>query len=200
MVDARRCISYHTIENRGFIPRELRSGFGTRVYGCDVCAEVCPWNRFAQEAKAVLLERRFDLAELTLLDLLCLTPERFREVFRGTAIKRTKLTGLLRNACIAAGNVWRNEEAGSGEQGAGRQALSAGLFAPLHDRAAGVAEITRLATHESPVVRGHAVWALREILGADSPEFAECLGLARGAEQDVAVLAEYAGVTPPPAS
>jgi epoxyqueuosine reductase len=133
VVDARRCISYQTIENKGVIPRELRAGIGHRIYGCDVCLEVCPWNRFAREGRRLLLAARHDLVELPLADLLALTPERFAEVFRRTPIKRLKLTGLLRNACIVAGN-------------SGDSALLPAVLA--------------LATsHASALVRAHAVWA-----------------------------------------
>ncbi len=172
VVDARRCISYHTIENRGFVPRELRAKFGARVFGCDDCLAVCPWNRFAQVGHSELLARRHDLAELGLVDLLRLTPERFREVFRGTAVKRTKLAGILRNACIAAGNVWAE-----------------GAPDPKDERAVVVEELLRLAAHDSPVVRGHAVWALRRVLG--DAEAIRTLAAARVAETDRAVLAEF---------
>jgi len=138
VLDARRCISYQTIENRGIIPRELRPGIGPRVYGCDICLEVCPWNRFARTARSVLLAARGEIAEITLRELLELTPARFAAVFRGTAIKRVKLAGLLRNACVVAGN--------SGD---------AGLLEPL----------ARLAGHPSPVVRAHAVWAVFRLTG-----------------------------------
>jgi epoxyqueuosine reductase len=138
VVDARRCISYQTIENRGVIPRELRAGIGNHLYGCDVCLEVCPWNRFAREGRRLLLAARDDIAEIGLRELLELTPARFAEVFRRTAIKRLKLTGLLRNACVVAGN--------SGE---------ADLLGPL----------AGLARHESPIVRAHAVWAIFRLGG-----------------------------------
>jgi epoxyqueuosine reductase len=173
VLDARRCISYHTIENRGFVPRELRASFGARVFGCDECLAVCPWNRFAQAGRSELLARRHDLARLSLLELLQLTPERFRDVFRGTAVKRTKLVGLLRNACIAAGNVY----------GAQQTTETTG-------RAAVETELMRLARHESAVVRGHAVWALRRIGGEQAAT--ALLVDARVAESDAAVLAEYA--------
>jgi epoxyqueuosine reductase len=161
-VDARRCISYQTIENKGIIPRELRVGIGLRVYGCDVCLEVCPWNRFAQQGRAMLLKTRSDLAELTLPDLLILTPERFAQLFRGTAMKRTKLGGLLRNACIAAGN-------------SGDRTL--------------VPRLVQLASHELALVRAHAVWALYRLLGAS--EARSQLAVERQREQDVAVINEY---------
>ena len=162
VVDARRCISYQTIENKGIIPRELRAGIGTRIYGCDVCLEVCPWNRFARAGRRLLLAARDDLGALDLREILELTPARFAEAFRRTAIKRLKLTGLLRNACVVAGNA--------GE---------AGLLPALG----------KLASHESPVVRAHAVWAVRQIAGSSAAEF---LRSARARETDEAVLAEYA--------
>ncbi len=138
VVDARRCISYQTIENKGVIPRELRAGIGSRIYGCDVCLEVCPWNRFAHAGRRLLLVARHDLAELTLRDILDLTRERYAEVFRRTSIKRLKLTGLLRNACVVAGN-------------SGDLTLLPRLFL--------------LAAHESVLVRAHAVWAVRRLGG-----------------------------------
>lgn len=141
VVDSRRCISYHTIENKGIIPRALRRGIGDRVYGCDTCLEVCPWNRFAQEGRRMLLSVRHDLRELTLAELLALTPERFAAVFRGTAVKRLKLSGLLRNACIVAGN--------SGD-------------------CAHLPALHALAQHALPVVRAHAVWAIFQLGGGDA--------------------------------
>lgn len=139
VVDARRCISYQTIENKGIIPRELRRGIGHRIYGCDVCLEVCPWNRFAQSGRRMLLAARSDLVNLTLGEILGLTPVRFAEVFRRTPVKRLKLSGLLRNACIVAGN--------SGD----RSLLPA---------------LVVLAGHELAMVRVHAVWAVRQ-MGAE---------------------------------
>ncbi|MBE2214021.1 MAG: tRNA epoxyqueuosine(34) reductase QueG [Opitutaceae bacterium] len=149
-VDARRCISYHTIENRGVIPRELRAQFGGRVFGCDTCLDVCPWNRFAQAGRSVLLTARHEIAGLTLLDLLAMDETRFREVFRRTPIKRSKLQGLLRNACIAAGNWDHSPE----------WHVDAGV-----DRAAVIAAVERLCAHASELVRAHAVWALYRLLG-----------------------------------
>lgn len=136
VVDARRCVSYQTIENRGVIPRELRPGIGARIYGCDTCLEVCPWNRFAQEGRRLLLSARFDLAGLSLKELLALTPERFAEVFRRTPVKRLKLAGILRNACVVAGNL---------------QAFEC------------IDELVTLARAGAPVVRVHAVWALHRL-------------------------------------
>jgi epoxyqueuosine reductase len=164
IVDARRCISYHTIENKGVIPRELRPGIGDRVYGCDACLEVCPWNRFAREGRRLLLSARDDLAALDLAELLALTPARFAAIFKGTAIKRLKLAGLLRNACVVAGNT------------GGRELLPA---------------LVALAAHESAIVRAHAVWAVRRLAG--ETEAATLLRPARERETEAAVLAEYAG-------
>jgi len=159
VVDARRCISYQTIENKGIIPRELRAGIGNRIYGCDICLEVCPWNRFAREGRRLLLAARDEIDGLELRDLLELTPARFAEIFRRTAIKRIKLTGLLRNACVVAGN-----------------SADPSLLEPL----------VRLAAHDSPLVRAHAVWAVHRLGGQ------ALLTAARLAEKDAAVMAEYA--------
>jgi epoxyqueuosine reductase len=166
VVDARRCISYHTIENKGIIPRELRAGIGDRVYGCDVCLEVCPWNRFARAAHSVLLAARREIAGLDLHELLGLTPAGFAETFRGTAVRRVKLAGLLRNACVVAGNVAEGEGARCG-------------YLPA---------LLKLAAHELPVVRAHAVWAVRRITGD-----AALLAGVRATETDAAVRAEYDG-------
>jgi len=165
IVDARRCISFQTIENKGVIPRELRRGIGARIYGCDVCLEVCPWNRFAQEGRRLLLAARHDLADLTLAEILELSPERYASVFRRTAVKRLKLTGLLRNACVVAAN--------SGD-------------------VAHVPALVRLASHDSALVRAHAVWAVRMLAG--ETESAQLLAAARSRETDPSVLAEYSGV------
>lgn len=158
VVDSRRCVSYQTIENKGVIPRELRAGIGNRIYGCDTCLEVCPWNRFAQAGRQVLVAARYGLADLPLREVLELTPERFAAVFKGTAIKRVKLAGLLRNASIVAANT------------NARECLDA---------------LVLLATHALPMVRAHAVWAVRT-LGE-----AERLAHVRLVENDPAVLAEY---------
>jgi epoxyqueuosine reductase len=159
VVDSRLCISYQTIENRGPIPRALRPAIGARVYGCDACLDACPWNRFASAGRRLILEARDSIGSLSLRDLLELTPERFALVFRGTAMKRLKLAGVLRNACVAAGN--------SGDRA---------LLGPL----------ARLASHESPVVRAHAVWAAGRLGGLGG------LRDARAAERDPSVQNEYA--------
>lgn len=158
ILDARKCISYLTIEHKGIIPVRWRKLIGDRIYGCDICAEVCPWNRFAQEAKSVLVERSEHIEELSLRDLLRLTPVTFAAVFKGTAIKRLKLRGLLRNACVVAAN--RGEH----------QLLP---------------ELLLLASHPEPLVRAHAVWAVR-VLGGEAQ-----LAGSKQAEQDPQVRAEY---------
>lgn len=138
VVDSRRCISYQTIENKGVIPRELRPGIGLRVYGCDVCLDVCPWNRFARQGRQLLVAARHDIAQLSLAELLELTPQRFAAVFKGTPIKRVKHAGLLRNACIVAGNS-RDPSL--------------------------LPQLVRLASHERALVRAHAVWAVHRLGG-----------------------------------
>jgi epoxyqueuosine reductase len=161
VVDARLCISYQTIENRGFIPRELRPGIGTRVFGCDVCIEVCPWNRFAAAGRRMLLSARPGLNALSWAELLDMTPASFSAHFRGTAVKRLKFAGFMRNVCIAAGNT-------------GDRSLLSGLL--------------RLAAHELPLIRAHAVWAVHRLAGDSAPKL---LSQARAAETDSAVLEEY---------
>jgi epoxyqueuosine reductase len=116
VLDARRCISYLTIELRGSIPEELRAPIGHHVFGCDICQDVCPWNRkapvtqveefepriFTQPASESRSEESLYLPRLEWLA--SLSEEEFRQVFRGSPIKRTKWRGLVRNACIALGN------------------------------------------------------------------------------------------------
>ena len=104
MLDARRCISYLTIELREAIPEEIRSSMGDWVFGCDICQEVCPWNRKAPVGHEPALQPRPDLEALDLLELMGLSEEAFRRRFRGTALLRSKRRGLLRNAAIALGN------------------------------------------------------------------------------------------------
>jgi epoxyqueuosine reductase len=121
-MDARKCISYLTIELRGRIPEELREPVGNHVFGCDICQDVCPWNRRApvstlaqfqprnlpsregRESEASASAENDWLFRPPLESLLSLSEEGFGELFRGSPVKRTKWRGLLRNACIAAGN------------------------------------------------------------------------------------------------
>ena len=141
VMDAPRCISYLTIEHRGSIPVELRPLMGNRVYGCDICQEVCPWNeRFARPAKEEAYRVREGLDGPSLVELadklLSLDDEGFRDLFRESAIKRAKRAGLLRNVCVALGN-WGAEEA--------------------------VPVLVRALDDGEALVRGHAAWALGRI-------------------------------------
>lgn len=105
VVDARRCISYLTIEHKGPIPHELREGIGNRIYGCDDCLAVCPWNKFADQAAAnKAFVGRAELAAPAIADLLALDDAAFREIFSGSPIKRIGRNRMVRNAAIAAGN------------------------------------------------------------------------------------------------
>jgi epoxyqueuosine reductase len=116
-VDARRCISYLTIEHKGPIPEALRPGIGNRIYGCDDCLAVCPWNKFAQAASAQrAFVGRAELAAPALADLLALDDAAFREVFSGSPIKRIGRGRMVRNAAIAAGNSGDAELAGALER------------------------------------------------------------------------------------
>ncbi len=136
-LDARRCISYLTIENRGPIPQEFREGIGNRIYGCDDCLAVCPWNKFAAAAQANLaFAPRAELTAPMLADLLALDDAGFREVFSGSPIKRIGRDRMVRNCLVAAGN-----------------SASAALVEPA----------AALLDDPDPVVRGAAVWALRRL-------------------------------------
>jgi epoxyqueuosine reductase len=138
-LDARRCIAYLTIENRGSIPRELRPQVGDRVFGCDACQEACPWNGRARRCRAPDLRPRAGLAHPRLSELLTLDVAGFESRFGGTPVARTGRGGLLRSACVALGNGGDLRQAG---------------------RLAGA-----LSDAES-LVRGHAAWALGRLGGA----------------------------------
>lgn len=103
-LDARLCISYLTIEKRGELPDELRAGIGRHVFGCDICQDVCPWNRKAPTTSAPEFQPREGLVNPALDWLAEMRPEEFREVFRGSPVRRAKLSGLRRNAVVAMGN------------------------------------------------------------------------------------------------
>jgi epoxyqueuosine reductase len=103
-LDSNRCISYLTIEKRGAIPDDMREGIGRHVFGCDICQDVCPWNRRAPETGAAEFQPRSGLVNPALEWLAEIGAEEFREKFRGSAIRRTKRSGLRRNAIIAMGN------------------------------------------------------------------------------------------------
>lgn len=104
-LDARRCISYLTIELKGSIPVELRPAIGNRIYGCDDCLAACPWNRFAQDGALMAAHKRSDLDAPELVELLGLDDTAFKARFAGTPMLRTKRRGVLRNVCVALGNV-----------------------------------------------------------------------------------------------
>lgn len=136
-LDARRCISYLTIEHRGHIALELRAAMGNRVFGCDDCLAICPWNKFAQNARTATLALRPELAELPLARLAALDETAFRELFAGTPVKRAGREGFVRNVLIAIGN-------------SADAALAPAAMARLEDA--------------SPVVRAAAVWALGRLM------------------------------------
>ncbi len=139
-LDARRCISYLTIEHKGPIPREFRTAIGNRIYGCDDCLAACPWNKFAAAAHDLQLAIRPETQGPSLDELLTLDDATFRTRFAGTPIKRAGLARFLRNVLIAAGN--------SGD-------------------AALVPRVEALLAHESHLVRGAAVWALSQLVARD---------------------------------
>ena len=103
-LDSNRCISYLTIEKRGAIPEDMREGLGRHVFGCDICQDVCPWNRKAPHTNAPKFQARDELVNPALEWLAEMTAEEFREKFRGSAVRRAKRSGLRRNAVIAMGN------------------------------------------------------------------------------------------------
>jgi epoxyqueuosine reductase len=162
VVDARRCISYLTIEHHGAIPTEFREAIGNRIYGCDDCLAVCPWNKFAQAAAANrAFAARAELAAPELGDLLALDDASFRTVFSGSPIKRIGRNRMVRNALIAAGN-------------SGMAALVPPVRALLDDEAA--------------EVRGAAIWALSRL---DSQGFVEQRSRRAPEESDPTVMAEW---------
>ncbi|HEX8273808.1 MAG TPA: tRNA epoxyqueuosine(34) reductase QueG [Longimicrobiaceae bacterium] len=164
VMDARRCISYLTIEQRGPIPRELRPLIGNRVYGCDICQEVCPWNSFASDTSEPAFLPRAGVDGASLIELIGLSQEEFSRRFKGSAVKRTKRRGLLRNVAVALGN-WGSPEA--------VPALAAAL------------------ADEEPLVRGHAAWALGRI---GTAEARQALWGREEVEEDTWVREEIAAV------
>lgn len=161
-IDARRCISYLTIEHKGPIPRPFRARMGNRIYGCDDCLAVCPWNKFAVTAAEAKLKARDDLNEPALADLLILDDAAFRAFFSGSPVKRIGRDRFIRNVLIAAGNSRDN-----------------GLAARCEE----------LAADPSPLVRGAAVWALEQLLAPE--EFARIAERLYASEKDLAVRAEW---------
>ena len=135
-LDARKCISYLTIELKGSIPVELRHAIGNRIYGCDDCLAACPWNRFAREGRTMKAHERKDLDQPDLLELLKLDDATFKTRFAGSPILRTKRRGLLRNVCVALGNV---------------------------GDASVLPALEKVATDPEPLISEHAKWAIEEI-------------------------------------
>jgi epoxyqueuosine reductase len=135
-LDARRCLSYLTIENKGPIPTEFRRALGTRIYGCDECLDACPWNRFAHAAKETRFQMLRVLRERTLAELAQLNAEEFRQLFRKSPIKRITHRRFLRNVCVAIGNSGNDAD-----------------LPVLRD----------LAASDDPLVSEHACWAIEEI-------------------------------------
>jgi len=134
-LDARRCIAYLTIENKGSIPEALRPLVGGRIYGCDACAAACPWNRFAQASQEAAFAAR-PAVHLGSLELLALDEEQFRALFRGSPIARIKRRGLLRNVCVALGNTGTQSD---------------------------LPALERAAADPEPLIAEHAHWALERI-------------------------------------
>ncbi|MDX8539841.1 tRNA epoxyqueuosine(34) reductase QueG [Mesorhizobium sp. M4B.F.Ca.ET.215.01.1.1] len=166
-LDARRCISYLTIESKGPIPREFRDKIGNRIYGCDDCLAACPWNKFARTASEAKLAARADLREPPLAELLSFGDAAFRSFFSGSPIKRIGRDRFIRNVLIAAGN-------------SGDAALAGAVRALLGDA--------------SPLVRGAAVWALSRLL--PDTEFAERAATALATEDDMTVRDEWLSAQP----
>lgn len=135
-LDARKCISYLTIELKGSIPMEYRRAIGNHVYGCDDCLDACPWNRFAKEASMMNETHRPEFDQPNLLEMLAMDDEAFRKHFRGTPMKRTKRRGILRNVCVALGNIGDTD------------ALPA---------------LEKASKDSEPLIAEHALWAIEEI-------------------------------------
>ena len=166
-LDARRCISYLTIESKGAIPREFREKIGNRIYGCDDCLAACPWNKFAQEGREAKLAAREQLRAPGLDELSRLDDPSFRAMFSKSPIKRIGRDRFIRNVAIAIGN--------SGDASLGSEAQ-------------------RLLGDDSALVRGAAVWALSRLLPRE--EFVALAGEHPARENDGSVREEWAAGTP----
>ncbi|MDQ8191740.1 tRNA epoxyqueuosine(34) reductase QueG [Roseibacillus persicicus] len=136
-MDARRCISYLTIEHKGPIPLELRPLMGDRIYGCDDCLAICPWNRFAKVSQETRLHARETIFEHSLRDFLALSDQEFRTLFSKSPIKRSKRPRFLRNVCVALGNTGNQDD---------------------------LPALRTAAQDPDPLIAEHAEWAIAEIL------------------------------------
>jgi epoxyqueuosine reductase len=136
-LDARRCISYLTIELKGSIPVEFRSLIGDRIFGCDDCLDACPWNRFAQVSREAAFSAGPSTVSMPLRYYLSLNDEEFRVLFRNSPIKRVKRRGFLRNVCVALGNVGDSSD---------------------------LPVLKRAAADPEPLIAEHAKWAIQQIL------------------------------------
>ena len=161
-LDARRCISYLTIENKGPIPHEFRKAIGNRIYGCDDCLAACPWNKFAQAGRETKLAARDALRAPDLAELVRLDDAAFRALFTKSPVKRIGRDRFIRNVLIAIGNA---------------------------DDGALAGEAQRLLDDESPLVRGAAVWALSQLMAPEA--FAALASGKIGAERDESVREEW---------
>ena len=168
-LDARRCISYLTIEHRGHIPAEFRASMGNRIFGCDDCLAVCPWNKFARMASEARFHAHNGADMPPLADLLRLDEAAFRAAFAGSPVKRTGRNGLVRNALIAAGN-------------SGDESLLPAVISLLGD--------------DAPIVRAMAVWAARRLMGAGA-DWERLRFHYLPAEMDAQVRAEWEGLEAP---
>lgn len=167
-LDARRCLSYLNIEHKGPIPREFRAAMGNRIYGCDDCLAVCPWNKFASATREMKLEAREDLRAPALADLAGLDDAGFRRFFSGSPIKRIGRARFVRNVLIAIGN-----------------SADPALLPVAKERLADA----------DPLVRGAAVWAVRRLA---APDAVEALRLAfLSGETDMEVREEWSDEMPP---
>ena len=161
-IDARRCISYLTIEHKGHIAPEFREAMGNRIYGCDDCLSVCPWNKFAKDSRAMAFAPRPTLVGPRLAELAALTDEGFRALFAKSPVKRIKRDRFVRNVLIAIGN-------------SGDPDLAASASALMDDA--------------SPLVRAMAAWALCRLL--PKQDFARLAAQRRDLESDAEVAAEW---------
>ena len=135
-LDARRCVSYLTIEHKGPIPHEFRRAIGNRIYGCDDCLQACPWNRFASTSREASFHARESVFSMDMRDFLCISDESFRALFAKSPIKRIKRPAFLRNVCVALGNTGTTND---------------------------LPALRQAALDPHPLVAEHALWAIAEI-------------------------------------